>query len=83
MTSEDGLSRSTKRRAVVVFAIAGLTLVAIGALLFYLGATFEEPAERLSTRSVPSIAPKALCAGGVAVALAGLWMAVRGATRRR
>lgn len=82
MNSEDALSRGTRRRGILVSAIAGLVIVGLGAVLFYLGMTFEEPAERIATRSVPRAAPIALSVGGAIVALGGLVVAVRGMRRR-
>lgn len=81
--SEADLSRSARRRSVVVISIAGLFTVAVGALLFYLGITYEEPAERLATRPVGSTAPIVLTIAGAIVALFGLVLVVVGARSGR
>jgi hypothetical protein len=80
--SEHDLQRDAKRRGLLVAAIAGLALIALGVALFFLGMNFEEPADRLATRSVPAIAPIALSVTGVIVALGGVVMIVRGLRSR-
>ena len=77
MKGEDALRNDTRRRGMLAGAIAGLALVALGAFLVYLGATWVEPAERVSTRSVPKVATIGLCVAGVLVGLSGIWIAIR------
>lgn len=67
----------------IVGVIAGFVLLALGVGLVVLGVTFEEPAQRLATRSVPTLAPVALSVAGGGVGLGGLVMIVRGLRARR
>jgi hypothetical protein len=79
MTHDDqGLSRDANKRGILISLIACLVLVGLGAAMLYLSMTFEEPAERLATRSVPAIAPIALSIGGVIVALGGSALVIFG-----
>jgi hypothetical protein len=71
------LQRDAKKRTVWILAIVGIVVVAVGGALLALGVTYEEPHERLATRSVPQGAPIALVVAGVLAALVGLWMLVK------
>jgi len=76
------LQRDTRKRGATIGMITGGVLILFGIALSYFGGTFEEPAERLATRSVPAIAPIALVIGGVGLAIAGLVFVVRGLRKR-
>jgi len=71
------LKRDARKRDVKVLVIVGVVLLLVGAGVFGLGLTFEEPAERLATKPVPRGAEYALMIGGVLLALAGVGMLVK------
>ena len=73
----------TRRRGAVISAIAGLFVSTLGVVLFFLGWTYKEPAERLATRPVGHVAPVGLTIFGGIVVLVGLVVTIRGAISRR
>lgn len=80
--SEDELRRDAQRQGMVIALIVGLVLIGIGVVLFFLGSSFEEPRERLATRSVPAFAPIALSVAGALVAVTGVVVMFRGVRSR-
>jgi hypothetical protein len=76
--SDADFSRIAKRRSAVAIATAGVVTLAVGALLFYLGITYVEPAERIATRAVGGTAPIVLSIAGGLVALFGIVLVVVG-----
>ncbi len=77
------LRRDSERRGRNVVVIAGVALIAVGALLAFLGLTYEHPPERLAMRDVPRGAEYGLLAGGIGAAVLGLVALVRALRSRR
>ena len=71
------LKRDTRKRSVKILAIMGTVLALAGIGVAALGFTFEEPAERIATRSVPHGAEYGLIILGAIVALAGIGFVVQ------
>ncbi len=75
------LNRDGNRRRRLVGLVAALVLAALGTFMFYLGVTWQEPTERLGSRSVGAYAPIGLSIAGAIVVLGGMFWVLR-ATRR-
>lgn len=77
------LRRDSERRGRNVVMIVGVVLIALGALLAFLGLTYEHPAQRLATKTVPRGAEYGLIAGGIGAAVLGLVVLVRAMLSRQ
>jgi hypothetical protein len=71
------LKRDTNRRLVRILAVVGIVLLAVGGGLLALGLTYDEPPQRLATKSVPRGAEIALIVAGALSALVGVAMLLR------